>query len=139
MGLLELFGKKDIGASLVRKIPYGLKMRFNPYRLSITNKNPVDLVIDLENLRDEEPLLTSIVIRVPKSLGLDSMGLNQMREIRMGYLRPRESKQLHIEVHQTARTKPDTFPVLVTAFSHYRDYSHVLNSQKKRLDLRVIA
>ena len=137
MGLLEMFGKKDIGTSLVRKIPYGLKMRFSPFRLSIKSKEPVELVLDIENLRDEEPLLTSIVIRIPKALGLDSMGLNQMREIRMGYLKPRENKRFHIEVYSTARTKTNIYPIIVTAFSHYRDYSHVLNSVKKRIELRA--
>jgi len=138
MGLLELFGKKDVGAALVRKIPYRLRMRFSPVRLSIKDKQPLDLILDVENTLDEEPLLTSIVIRVPKALGLDSLGLNQMREIRMGYLKPRESKTFHIEVFSTARTKPNDYPVLVTAFSHYRDYSHVLNSEKKRAEIRVV-
>jgi uncharacterized membrane protein len=139
MGILEMFGKKDVGDSLVRKIPYSLKVRFNPYRLSLKDKTSVDLILDLENLRAEEPLLTSVVIRVPKQLGLDSMGLNQMREIRMGYLKPEESKSLRIEIYPTARTKPAIYPILITAFCHYRDYSHILNSEKKRIELRVDA
>ncbi|VVC02550.1 Uncharacterised protein [Candidatus Burarchaeum australiense] len=137
MGLLEMFGKKDVGNSLIRQIPYALKLRFAPYRLSLKDKGPVDLIVDIENLRDEEPLLTSVVIRVPKALGLDSMGLNQMREIRMGYLKPKETKSLRIELYPSARTKPGLYPVLVTAFCHYRDYSHILNSEKKRIELRV--
>src|SRR3989344_868477 len=139
MGILEMFGKKDVGDALIRKIPYSLKARFNPYRLSLRDKGPVDLLIDLENLRDEEPLLTSVVIRVPKQLGLDSMGLNQMREIRLGYLKPEEIKKPRIEIYPTARTKPAIYPILLTAFCHYRDYSHILNSEKKRIELRVDA
>ncbi|RLG18676.1 hypothetical protein DRN67_03910 [Candidatus Micrarchaeota archaeon] len=138
MGLLDLFGKKNVGDALTSKLPYALKMRFSPIRLSIKQKTPIDLIIDLENIRDEEALLTSIVVQVPKALGLDSMGLNQMREIRLGYLKPHKRKELHIEIHATARTKQKTYPVHVTAFSHYRDYSHVLNSEKKKLELRVV-
>lgn len=139
MGILEMFGKKDVGDSLVRKIPYSLKARFNPYRLSLKDKSPVDLILEIENLRKEEPLLTSVVIRVPKALGLDSMGLNQIREIRMGYMKPEESKNLRIEIYPAARAKPALYPILITAFCHYRDYSHILNSEKKRIELRVDA
>jgi len=138
MGILEVFGKKDVGKSLISNIPYGLKMRFRPIRMDTKVKGPVDLILDIENLRDEEPLMTSIVVQVPKVFGLDSMGLNTTREIRLGYMKPGEVKQLDIEIYPSARAKPGDFPVQVTAFCHYRDYSHILNSVRKRLELRVI-
>jgi len=138
MGILEMFGKKDVGKSLVSKMPYGLKLRFRPLRMDTKDKSPVYLVIELENLREEEPLMTSIVVQVPKVFGLDSMGLNTLREIRLGYMKPGEQKQLDIELYPSARAKPGTYPVQVTAFCHYRDYSHILNSVRKRLELRVV-
>lgn len=138
MGLLDIFGKKDVGDSLVGGVPFSLKMRFRPLRLDTKDKKPADLIIDVENLRDEESLLTSVVVRVPKALGLDSMGLNTMREIRLGYMKPRETKQLTVEIYPTPRTRATDLPVEVTAFCHYRDYSHILNSMKQRIELRVI-
>jgi uncharacterized membrane protein len=138
MGMLDIFGKKDVGDALVGGIPYGLKLRFRPLRMNTKDKTPVDLIIDLENLHDEEALLTSVVVQVPKVFGLDSMGLNTLREIRLGHMKGRESKQLTVEIYPTARTKAGDFPVQITAFCHYRDYSHILNSMKQRIELRVI-
>jgi len=138
MGILDLFGKKDVGKALVGGIPYALRLRFRPIRLSIKEKAPVDLLVDIKNLRDEEPLLTSVVVQVPKALGLDSIGLNTTREIRLGYMKPKEDKQLTIEIYSSARAKEGIFPVQVTAFCHYRDYSHILNYERKRIELRVV-
>src|SRR3989338_8604920 len=99
MGLLEVFGKKDVGKSLVRGLPYSLKLRFRPFRMSVKSKSPVDLVIDLTSLREEEPLMTSVVVQVPKVFGLDAMGISTMREIRLGYMKPGETKSLNVEIH----------------------------------------
>jgi len=133
----ELFGKKDVGKELTRSIPYDLKLRFVPFRMDPKSKQPVHLEIEITNLLDE-PLLTSVVVQVSKAFGLDAMGLNNTREIRMSYLQHGEKKQLTVDLYSSSRIKSGEFPVQVTAYSHYRDYSHILNSERKRISLRVV-
>lgn len=133
----ELFGKKDVGRELTRAIPYALKLRFLPFRMDSRSKQPVHLEIEIESLI-EEPLLTSVVIQVSKAFGFDAMGLNSTREIRLSYLQPGEKKQLTVDLYSSARIKAGEFPVHVTAYSHYRDYSHILNYERKRISLRVV-
>ncbi|MEW6329007.1 MAG: hypothetical protein AB1468_02710 [Candidatus Micrarchaeota archaeon] len=137
MGFLDMFGKKDIGEDLTRKIPYDLKLRFSPYRLVARRSEAVELRVVLKNLR-EERMLTSVVFEVPRSLGFDQTGLAKVREVRLGYMGPFEEKEVVVDVWGNQLTAPGEYPVSVTAFCHYRDYAHVLNSERKRLALRVV-
>jgi len=133
----ELFGKKDVGKELTRGIPYELTTRVLPFRMDSKSKQPVHLEIEIKNIL-EEPLLTSIVVQVSKAFGLDAMGLSTTREIRLSYIHPNEKKQISVDIYPSARTKAGEFPVQVTAYSHYRDYSHILNYERKRISLRVV-
>ncbi len=137
MGIRDLFGKKDVSDDLMKKMPYALKTRFNPYRLVAKENNSVTLYVTIKNLT-KEPLLTSIVIKVPKKLGFDSSGLSAVREVRLGYLPPKESKEIPIEIYGGHRSVAGEYKIYVTAFCHYRDYAHILNSELKKLSLRVV-
>ncbi len=137
MGLLDMFGKKDIGDELTKKIPYDLKLHFNPYRLIARKSESVELRIALKNLR-EERVLTSVVVEAPRSLGFDQTGLAKVREVRLGYMGPFEEKEVVVDVWGNQLTAPGEHPISVTAFCHYRDYAHILNSERKRLALRAV-
>ncbi|MFH1447967.1 MAG: hypothetical protein ABIG39_03830 [Candidatus Micrarchaeota archaeon] len=137
MGILNLFGKKDVSNELTKKMPYALKMRLNPYRLLANKNNNVTLYISIKNI-SKEPLLTSIVVKVPKKLGFDSICLNNVREIRFGYVPPKETKELGIDIYGSVQTGAQEYKLLVTAFCHYRDYAHILNSVSKKVSLRVV-
>jgi len=136
MGIFDIFGKKDVRAELTKRAPYSLKVGFHPYRLN-ANKDSVRLRIDLKN-KTGEPLLTSVVVQVPKILGLDTMGLTQVREVRLGELEPDEEKSVAVDIYSNSKTKEGTYPVHITAISHYRNYAYVINSEKKKTSLRVV-
>lgn len=132
MGLFELFGKKSVVGPSV----YSLSCGLHPFRLSAHKNDAVDLEVDLQNSADKE-LLTSVVVEVQKPIALDSTGLTNQREIRLGPLQPGERKQLKIAVYSTPRVAPGTYAVRVYAIEHYRDYGHVMNEVKKTLTLRA--
>lgn len=137
MGIRDLFGKKDVSADLIKRIPYAIKTRLNPYRLVANKQNSVTLFITLTNA-SKEPLLTSVVVKVPKKIGFDSSGLSAVREIRLGYLPPKESRELDVEIHGRTQTPAGEYTILINAFCHYRDYAHMLNSEVKKVSLRVV-
>ncbi|MEM0475270.1 MAG: hypothetical protein QW343_00535 [Candidatus Norongarragalinales archaeon] len=132
MGLFELFGKKPLVGSSV----YALSCALHPFRLGAHKNDAVDLEVDLQNTSDKE-LLTSVVVEVQKPVSLDSTGLTNQREIRLGLLSPGERKQLKIAIYSNARVQPGTYDVRVFAVEHYRDYGHVINEVKKTLTLRA--
>jgi uncharacterized membrane protein len=135
--LLDIFGKKDVGEELTKKIPYGMKLSFHPYRLNANKMESVMLIIELKNLK-EEVLLTSVVVQLPKNLGFDQTALSNAREIRLGELRPGEEKVVKVEVWGNPRTDAGEYPVDVTAICHYRNYGYMLNAEKKNVVLRAV-
>lgn len=136
MGLLDIFGKKDV-SDIVTKTPYKMKVRFNPYRISSKKSESVDVTIDLENPGDESKL-TSVVIALPPQLGFDKTGLNTTREMRLGYLGGRENKEINLTLWGNHKTDKGEYSLKITAYCHYRDYAHVLNSVDQKVSLRVV-
>jgi len=132
-----MFGKTDVSAELTKKVPYALKISFHPFRLSANRSDSATMRIELKNL-SKEPLLTSMVVKVPKKLGLDQTCLSQVREIRMGELPEGEEKTVNVELYGSTKTDAGEYPVEVTAISHYRNYAYVLNSEKKRGVIRAV-
>ena len=137
MGLLDVFGKKDVSDELTKKVPYALKMSFHPLRLVANKSDSMRMTLLLTN-RSTEPLLTSVVVQVSKKLGLDQTCLSAVREIRLGELPPGEEKELTVDIYGSMKTDEGTYPVAVTAIAHYRNYAYVLNSEKKTAAIRVV-
>jgi len=135
--LLGIFGKRDVGEELVRKVPYAMKLSFHPYRLNANKMESVLLIVELKNLK-EEVLLTSVIVQLPKNLGFDQTALSNAREIRLGELKPGEEKVVKIEVWGNPRTDSAEYPIDVTAICHYRNYGYMLNAEKKGITLRAV-
>lgn len=138
MGIVEeILGKKEVDDALKGGIPFKLKLNFRPLRLTSRKNNTVELVADIQNAT-KETVLTSMVVRVPSGLGLDAIGLNRERELRIGHLKDGEEKTLSVTISGTTNTAPGDYKVDVIVMAHYRDYGHVLNAERKSLDLRVV-
>jgi len=137
VGLLDLFGKKDVGGELTGRVPYALRLSLHPLRLTANRSDSVRLTVRVEN-RTREPLLTSIVVQVPKQLGLDQTCLSSVREIRLGELPAGEAKDVPVDVFGSTKTDSGEYNVIVTAIAHYRNYAQTLNSEKKAASIRVV-
>ena len=132
MGILDFFGKRDVSHETV----YKLRCELHPMRLVAHKNEFVELDVVVENASDQE-MLTSLVAVAPKTLGFDRTGLQHERELRLGMLRPGETRSVKLQVWSNQRTEAGDFPLKVFAISHYRDYGHVLNEVRKDLTLRV--
>jgi hypothetical protein len=136
MGLLDLFGKKD-ASKITKGVPFDIRTSFNPVRISARRNDRCDLEVRIKNL-EPETVLTSIVIETGQSLGLDQMGIQKAKEIRIGYLGKGEEYTIIIPIWSNTSTVVGDATVKVTGFVHYRTYAYVLNSVKKNLSLRVV-
>ncbi|MFQ5406699.1 MAG: hypothetical protein ACE5DI_06105 [Candidatus Micrarchaeia archaeon] len=130
----ELFGKREVPRD---KPMFSMQCNLHPYRLQSFTSGTVDLDIEVSN-KFSKDVLTSIVVRVPKTIGFEQSALSQQREIRLGFLQAGETKKLRVSLYGTQRTKPGDYKVNIYAIAHYRDYSYVLNETKKTLELRAV-
>ncbi|MBU1198104.1 hypothetical protein KJ765_06380 [Candidatus Micrarchaeota archaeon] len=133
MAAFSLFGKKAISMTGAM---YRLDYEVHPMKLRPHHADYLNLEIEIQNVLDKE-LLTSIVIVIPKQLGLDPSALSHEKEIRLGLVASQETKFLKIPIYTTQRTKSGRYPVHLYAISHYRDYGYVLNEMKRQIDIRV--
>jgi len=135
MSLLSgLFGKHKMPTT---GAVFLLNCEMHPYRVEAHKQSNIDLEITVTNSFARE-LLTSVTIRVPKTLGFDQTALSNEREVRLGNLMPGETRRVTAIVWSTQRTPAGDHTIEVFATSHYRDYSYVLNQAKKTLTLRAV-
>ncbi len=132
MGLFDRFGKKNVAEDLEKGLPYAIKTEFVPYKLSANGRGSTSLYIDIKNLT-KEPVMGSVVVQVPQKLNLDQIGMAKEKEVRLGLLAPNEEKRAMVDIYSGPATDKGEYTLSVTAFVHYRDYGHVLNSMKKRV------
>lgn len=137
MGLLDIFGKKDVSADLAARFPYSVKTEFVPYHLKSRERSSSSLVVNLKNLT-KEPVMGSVVVSVPRQLSMDQTGISKEKEVKLGMMSPDETKEARIEVYGDVGTEKGEYTITVTAFVHYRDYAHILNSVRKRVVVEAV-
>ncbi|MFH1751289.1 MAG: hypothetical protein ABH863_06415 [Candidatus Micrarchaeota archaeon] len=133
MGIFDLFGGKEVPLESM----FTLTSEFHPFKLTAHHADSIDMEIKLTNNLDKD-VLTSVVVQVPKPLGLDKSCFMQQREIRLGVLQPHETRDLKVQIYSGQRSQKGSYPVLIYAISHYRDYSYILNEIRKKVELRVV-
>ena len=134
--ILSVFKKTEEGGE-IKENPFVLKSQFIPFRLNAYKTDSTDLHMKLKN-KAGDSVLTSVVVTVPAELGLDQMGLQKQKEIRLGDIKKTEEKEIVIPIWGTVTTKPGTYIVTVSANAHYRTYSYIQNTLKKKIELRVV-
>lgn len=135
MGLLDIFKKKNEEPE--GKHPFSVKTSLSPVRITSHKMNSVDLHLKMKNL-SKDSTLTSIMIQVPKGLGLDQSGIAKAKEIRIGYLANGEEKDLSIPVWGNVMTEPGDYKISVEIFCHYRTFAYIQNSVKVHVELRAV-
>ncbi|MFH0927669.1 MAG: hypothetical protein V1822_03755 [Candidatus Micrarchaeota archaeon] len=118
-------------------LPFKFSTSFRPVRLRAMSQNSCELLISIKNT-SAQAHICSIVVEVANSLGFDSMGLHKKKELRLGSLEPSASKEISVPITANNQTPAGNYRIFITAYSHYRDYSHVLNSVRKSAELRVV-
>ena len=131
MGILDIFGKKDVSRELGKKMPFAIRTEFTPYHLKSRERSTVNLSIGLRNITGE-PVLSSVVIELPRQLSFDSIGASKEKEVRLGVLAAKEEKGTTVSIYGGTGTEKGAYTITITAFIHYRDYGHVINEVRKR-------
>lgn len=137
MGILDIFGKKEVAGDLGKKIPYMISTSFTPYRLKSKEQSSTTLSLSLKNMTGE-PVMSSIVVELPRQLSFDRVGMAKQKELRFGTMIENETKMGSVEVFGNVGTDKGSYTLTITAFIHYRDYGHVINEMRKRLTLDVV-
>lgn len=137
MKITDLFGKKNVTEEIQKSSPYRVVTRFVPYRLRANVRNSASLSINIKNMT-REPLMTSLVVEVPKQLSFDSTGLAKAKEIRFGDLAANEERDQRIDIYGDTGTDKGEYTISIVAFAHYRDYGHILNAMRKTTALEVV-
>ena len=136
MGILDsLMGKKEAPAR--EGLPFNVSTSLRPVRLNARKENCLELLVTVSNASDA-PLMMSVNIEVPKSLGFENLGITKIKEIRIGELAAQKEKTVGFTVCASSQTPAGTYSALLTVSQHYRDYSHVLNYAKKSVEVRVV-
>lgn len=136
MGLFNIFGKKNVSEDLSKKYPFRLSVSFIPYKLNANSKSSVQVQIKIKNLLSE-PALTSVVVEVPKQLGLEESCISKEKEIRIGNIAPGEEKEVKCEIWSSNITEKGEYTITISAFVHYLNYGYVITGIKKRALLRA--
>jgi hypothetical protein len=137
MGILDIFGKKEVADELSGKVPFMIRTEFTPYRLKSKERSTVSFNINLKNLTGE-PVMSSVVVELPRQLSFDSIGASKQKEVRLGTMAKDEEKSTSIDIFSGTGTDSGTYTITLTAFIHYRDYAHVINEVRKRVVLEVV-
>ena len=95
------------------------------------------LNVKVRNLT-KEVLLTSIVVSVAGKIGFDEMGRQNTKEQRLGEMQPGEVKETKFNIYANLGTDAGNYTVTLDTFAHYRDYTHVLDSVRKDVQIGVI-
>ena len=136
MGILDnLMGKKEEPARV--GLPFNVSTALRPVRLNARKENCLELLVTVANASDA-PLMMSVNIEVPKSLGFENLGITKIKEIRIGELPAQTEKTVSFSICASSQTPAGTYSALLTVSQHYRDYSHVLNYAKKSVEVRVV-
>ncbi len=136
MAIFGIFHKKEPEKG-ARALPYLLVTEWEPYRLYSDRKSSTNLHIRLKNTSGD-PLLSSIVVKLPSQLGFDEIALAREKEIKIGELAPNEEKEFYLPVYKSASADRGEYTVTLTAIAHYRTYDHVINAIRKQSTIEIV-
>jgi hypothetical protein len=136
MGILDnLMGKKEEPARA--GLPFNVSTSLRPVRLNARKENCLELLVTVANA-SELPIMMSLNVEVPKSLGFENLGITKIKEIRIGELPAQKEKTVSFSLCANSQTPAGVYSALLTVSQHYRDYSHVQNYAKKSVEVRVV-
>lgn len=108
-----------------------------PYRMDISNKNPVELTLKIKNMSNEIKLLSFDII-LQKTISLDKSGLKKSETIRLGEIKPDQIILKKFDIYPFQGIKPGENKVLIRVCEHYLDYNSLKEKTEKIIYIRSI-
>ncbi|VVC02726.1 Uncharacterised protein [Candidatus Bilamarchaeum dharawalense] len=141
MGLLDsILGKtSDEPPPKATANPFNVSIAFAPLRLSAHNRSSVNLIVKVKNIsRSPQMISVDALLQKGAMLGFDPACINKAAEKRVGELQPGDTTEAQITLWSNSQTKPGSYSVEVSVYSHYISYDKVLNYIKKSTTIRAV-
>ena len=110
----------------------------HPFRLSLKNKTPVTLLIEIENDSDK-PIMLSYEVLLGNSIAFSKQGLTNAMSKKFDKFAPGAKDRQYYEIYAkpTARTGIEE-PVVITLMEHYNgSYNYILGKKTKNLSVLI--
>lgn len=119
--------------------PFKVSISFLPLRLAAMKDNRVNMTVRVTNLSGEDQIV-SVDATLPRNqlVGFEPTCINKMIEKKVGQLKPSETTEVTLPIWGNNQTKDGNYPIDVTVYAHYLDYSKVISSVRKSVSLRVV-
>ena len=110
--------------------------RFTPFRMKLSNREPVQLLVEVVNNDSADKMLT-LSILLSKTLSFDKGGYKVDAGERIEKLSPGESKRFYYELFPKPGIREGEIPVKVKLTEHYNSFDYVQNEIVKSTSLKV--
>src|SRR3989338_5801228 len=115
---------------------YSVNTTFFPFRLSLRDRKPVQLKVELIN-RNQQEKMVSLELLLSRQLALDKSGLKATAIHRITSFKPNERKEFFFEIFPEQFAEHGTYPVRVKVLQHYQNFDLVEREFTKNLELTV--
>jgi len=107
-----------------------------PFRMSLKDKKPITLRVELVNDEKETKLL-SFKLAVAGDLSVEKTTIANVIEKRLGEFAPGQQKLMYFEIYPKVATRAREYPARLTIYEHYNDYEFVNREYKKDFVVKV--
>lgn len=113
-----------------------IKHTIHPFRLVLSRKEPIQLEVSIRNPGPETEMV-SYEVKLARALSFDKGGLKTSVTKRVGDMEPRAEIKEYFEIHARQFIKAGTYPGIIIATEHYKNYSLAKKDYKQKIELIV--
>jgi len=113
-----------------------LVTRFTPFRMKLSNREPVQLSVEVVNNESADKLLTVSTI-LSKALSFDRGGYRVDASEKIEKLAPDKSRKFYYELFPKPGIRIGEIPVKVKLTEYYNSFDYVQNEIVKSTSLKV--
>lgn len=113
-----------------------VKSHYNPFRMSLKERKPVQLYVELKNTGQAAKKVT-FVLSTGRQLALDKSGIvaNSMKKIES--FKPGQEHAWYFDVFPKQMTQNGEHEVTLRITEHFNDWAYVANETVKHIPLTV--
>ena len=109
---------------------------FQPYRMVLYRKAPVELRVKIKNAGTESALI-SYRLLLPAELSLDKTGLSGQHSEKLGEVKPGETAEQIFDIYARPLANQGNAEIKISATEHYNNYEFSMKEYKKKVGLVI--
>lgn len=114
-----------------------INSHFNPFRLKLKDRKPVQLSVELIN-RGDRVMMITLDLALARSLSFDKSGIVTSKTERLERMVPNERKQFYFDIYPKAVVAGGgEQQVVLKVMEHYRDWKFVEKTYTKNMSILV--